>query len=73
MVLVVRKLATWPRAWTPASVRPEPMSVDRLPGETLQGLFQDLLNGEVALLALPAVVASAVVFQKEADIAGRHG
>ena len=43
--------------------------LDRLPGEALQGLFQNLLNGEVALLALPAVVAGAVVFQQEADIA----
>ena len=32
-----------------------------------QGFFQDLLNTEVALLALPAVVARPVVFQEQAD------
>jgi hypothetical protein len=43
---------------------------DRLAGEMLQGLFQDLLNAEIALLALPAVVARTVIFQEEPKVAG---
>ncbi len=42
-----------------------------LPGEALEGFFQDLLNRQGLRLALPAVVAGAVVFQEEADVARR--
>jgi hypothetical protein len=42
---------------------------DLLPGEALQGIFQDLLKGNLAPLALPAVIAAAVVFQEQAEVA----
>ncbi len=48
------------------------MSLTGLPGERARASSNDLLNGEGVLLALPAVVAGAVVFQKQADIAARH-
>ena len=37
--------------------------------ETLQYLFQSLLNGGGISLPLPTVIAGAVVFQEEADVA----
>ena len=40
--------------------------------QALQGFFQNLLQAEIAPLALPAVVAAAVVFQDQDNIARRH-
>ena len=69
MALPVRKLATWPRACTPASVRPEPIDRHRRLRQPGHRRFQHPLDGGGLELALPAVIAAAVVFQEEADIA----
>ena len=65
MGLSVWKFATWPNAWTPASVLPEEIRPDVLLRELLDGGFQGILDGRTAapLLGLPAVIVRAVVFR----------
>jgi len=52
----------------PASVRPEPMIATAL-ASAAHRRFQHPLDGGGVELALPAVIAGAVIFQKEADVA----
>ena len=59
-------LATWPRAWTPASVRLAPTTRTSPADQRAQRLEDQALHGRRVRLDLPAVVGRAVVGQRSA-------
>ena len=68
--LRVETLATWPSAWTPASVRLAPTTRDLAPGQRTQRLENVPLDRRRPGLDLPAVVGGAVVGQQEGQPGG---
>ena len=63
--------ATWPSAWTPASVRPAPDS-DALAGKPSIASARRALHRGAVVLALPADERRAVIFEGE-PVAGHGG
>ena len=62
--------ATWPSAWTPASVRPAPCTLDAARRRSANdGLLERLLHREPVRLALPADEAGAVIFDRQLEAA----
>ena len=61
MGTVREKEATWPRAWTPASVRQRALGQDGLSGDAVDGLGESALDGWEGGLDLPTVEGGAVV------------
>ena len=70
--MVVWKLATWPVACTPASVRPAAQGAHRMVGHLRQRRFQLALHRRLMALALPAVEGAAVVLDANGNLRGHQ-
>jgi len=62
--------ATWPSAWTPASVRPH-AHLHALPAERLDRRHELALHSQAGFLHLPAHEWTTVIFDRE--LVARHG
>ena len=69
-LLCVKKLATCPRAWTPASVRPEPLIWGEVRKKIVSAPSLRPLGSIRSSLNLPAMVIGAVIFNGEFDVHG---
>ena len=67
-----RTPTAWPRAWTPASVRPEPSAATGPAHSRPSAVLEHALHGAAIGLPLPPAEARAIIVQHELQRASRH-